>query len=390
MAQPERIADLFRKLMNNACSPGELDEILDWLQSPENQHAAKQLIAHEFSSQPESLDTDDIRQRLDTRLQAILREPVKRRIQPYWWWAAAAVVIAFVARTALLVPQKVEKPTASTVKLKYPEPQPGKNGAILTLADGRSLVLDSMANGLVASQGSTNITLNNGKVFYGINKDDQSAISTGMNTLSTPRGRQYQLELQDGTKVWLNAASSITYPTVFNSKERMVKVTGEVYFEVAKNKAAPFKVELADKTIIEVLGTHFNINSYDTENSFNTTLLEGSVRITTLMGGPVLMKPGEQVQVNGKGVKLVRNIDLEKVMAWKNGLFSFSDANLETVMRQLSRWYDVDVLYEGPVPDVEFNGEIDRNLTLSQVLNGLSATRINYKIKNEKTIVILP
>jgi ferric-dicitrate binding protein FerR (iron transport regulator) len=170
----------------------------------------------------------------------------------------------------------------------------------------------------------------------------------------------------------------------------MVKVTGEVYFEVAKNKAVPFKVELANKTQIEVLGTHFNINSYDTETSFNTTLLEGSVRVRTLTGGSVLMKPGEQAQVNDKGVKLVRNIDLENVMAWKNGLFSFSDANLETVMRQLSRWYDVDVVYEGPIPEVEFNGEIDRNLTLSQVLNGLSATRINYKIKNEKTIVIIP
>jgi ferric-dicitrate binding protein FerR (iron transport regulator) len=376
--------------MNNTCSPEELDEILSWLQSTENQHYAKQLIAQGFSSQPGSLDTDDIRQRLDTRLQDILRRPGKRRIQTYWRWAAAAVVIAFVAKTALLRPKKVEKPAAPTVKLKYPEPPPGKNGAILTLADGRSLVLDSMADGLVASQGSTNITLNNGKVFYGVNKDDRSAISTGMNTLSTPRGRQYQLELQDGTKVWLNAASSITYPTVFNSKKRMVKVTGEAYFEVAKNNAAPFTVELADKTKIEVLGTHFNINSYDTENSFNTTLLEGSVRIRTLMGSPVLMKPGEQVQVNGKGVKLVRNIDLENVMAWKNGLFSFSDANLATVMRQLSRWYDLDVVYEGPIPDVQFNGEIDRNLTLSQVLNGLSATRIKYKIKNEKTIVILP
>lgn len=376
--------------MNNACSPQELDELLAWLQLPENQHSAKQLIAQEFSSQPELVDTDDIRQRLDSRLQDILRQPVKRSIQPYWWWAAAAVVVAFLATFALLRPNKVEKPTASAEKFQYPEPQPGKNGAILTLADGRNMVLDSMPDGLVASQGNTNITLNNGKVFYGSNTDDKSAVSTGMNTLSTPRGRQYQLELQDGTKVWLNAASSITYPTVFDTKERMVKVTGEVYFEVAKNKAVPFKVELADKTQIEVLGTHFNINSYDTESSFNTTLLEGSVRIRTLMGGPVLMKPGEQVQVNGKGVKLVRNIDLENVMAWKNGLFSFSDANLETVMRQLSRWYDVDVLYEGPIPDVEFNGEIDRSLTLSQVLNGLSATRINYKIKNEKTIVIIP
>jgi transmembrane sensor len=389
VAEIEHIADLFRKMMNNRCSPQELDELLIWMQSPENQHAAKQLIAQEFSSQPELQDTDGIRQRLDSRLQDILRQPVKR-IQPYWWWAAAAVVIAFVALFALPEPHKVEKPTASSEKLQYPEPQPGKNGAILRLADGRSLVLDSMPDGVVAHQGNINITLNNGKVFYGSNKDDQSAASSGMNTLSTPRGRQYQLELQDGTKVWLNAASSITYPTVFDSKERMVKVTGEVYFEVAKNKTVPFRVELANKTQIEVLGTHFNINSYDTESSFNTTLLEGSVRVRTLMGGSVLMKPGEQAQVNDKGVKLVRNIDLENVMAWKNGLFSFSDANLETVMRQLSRWYDVDVLYEGPIPDVVFNGEIDRSLTLSQVLNGLSATRINYKIKNEKAIVIIP
>lgn len=375
--------------MNNTCSPSELDEILDWLQAPENQDAAKRLIAQEFNKQPELPDIDDIRQRLDDRLQHILQQPVKRKIQPYWWWAAAAVVLAFVARTVLLMPHKIEPPTTSTVQVTYPEPQPGKNGAILTLADGRSLVLDSMADGLVANQGNTNITLINGKVFYGINKNDPSAVPIGINTLSTPRGRQYQLQLQDGTKVWLNAASSITYPTVFNSRERTVKVTGEVYFEVAKNKT-PFRVELADQTKVDVLGTHFNINSYDTENSFNTTLLEGAVRITTLKSGSVVMKPGEQVQVNSHGVKLVKNVNLEHVMAWKNGLFSFSDANLETVMHQLSRWYDVDVLFEGPVPHVEFNGEIDRNLTLSQVLNGLSATRINYKFRNEKTIVILP
>jgi Fe2+-dicitrate sensor, membrane component len=389
VAQTERITDLFRKLINNTCSPGELDEILDWLQSPENQEAAKQLIAQEFSSRPELPDSDTIRERLDNRLQDILRPPVRRSIAPYWWWAAAAVVIAFVARTVLLAPQQVEPSAQQTVQLTYSDPQPGKNGAILTLADGRSLVLDSMADGLVASQGNTHITLNNGRVLYGINKDG-SSIPAGMNTLRTPRGRQYQLQLHDGTKVWLNAASSITYPTVFNSKERTVKVTGEVYFEVVKNKAAPFKVELADKTKVEVLGTHFNINAYDTESSFNTTLLEGAVRIRTKNGSPVLMKPGEQVQVHGQEVKLVKNVNLEHVMAWKNGLFSFADANLETVMRQLSRWYDVDVMFEGPVPHIEFNGEIDRNLTLSQVLNGLSATRINYKIKDEKTIVILP
>jgi transmembrane sensor len=377
--------------MNNACSPQELDELLTWLQLPDNQPYAEQLIAQEFSSQPALPDADTIRQRLDSRLQYILRQPaVKRKISPYWWWSAAAIFIAVVAGFVLLAPHKAKKPAAPVVKLTSPEPQPGKNGAILMLADGRTLVLDSMPDGVVASQGNTNITLNNGKVFYGDHKNDRSAASTGMNTLSTPRGRQYQLELQDGTKVWLNAASSITYPTAFNSKERVVKVTGEIYFEVAKNKAVPFKVELADKKQIEVLGTHFNINAYDNESSFNTTLLEGSVRIRTPVSGPVLLKPGEQAQVNGKGVKLVRNVDLDNVIAWKNGFFSFSDANLETVMRQFSRWYDLDVIYEGPITNVEFNGEIDRNLTLSQVLDGLSATRINYKFKNEKTIVIIP
>lgn len=376
--------------MNNSCSPQELDELLSWLQLPDNQHSAERLIAQEVFSQPDLPDTDGIRQRLDSRLQEILRQPaIKRRIQPYWWWAAAAIFTAFVAGSALLWPDKAEKPAVSVVKLPSPELQPGKNGAILTLADGRNLVLDSMPDGLVASQGNTNITLTNGKVLYGNSKDDKPAVPTGMNTLNTPRGRQYQLELQDGTKVWLNAASSITYPTVFDSKERIVKVSGEIYFEVAKNKV-PFKVELANKTQIEVLGTHFNVNAYDNESSFNTTLLEGSVRIRTPMGGSVLMKPGEQAQVNDKGVKLVRNIDLDNVMAWKNGLFSFTDAKLETVMRQLSRWYNVDVRYEGKVPDVEFTGEIDKSLSLSQVLKGLTTTRINYRIENGNTIIILP
>jgi transmembrane sensor len=375
--------------MKDECSPQEVDELLSWLHAPENKTAAEQIILQQASSPVRLQDTDDIRERLEARLHNILRKPQpksERRIQSYWWMAAA--VLVFIVAGLVLWPGEPEKISPPVVKARVSEPQPGKTGAILTLADGRELVLDSMPDGFVANQGNTHITLRNGKLSYGNNGEDDKAIA--MNTITTPRGRQYQLELQDGTRVWLNAASSITYPAIFNGADRVVKVTGEAYFEVAKNKKQPFRVILANNTEIEVLGTHFNVDAYADEASINTTLLEGSVKVRSLIQGPVIMKPGEQVQVNGKDLKLLKNVDLDNVMAWKNGLFSFAGAKLETVMRQLSRWYDVDVRYEGKMPEVEFDGEIDKGLSLSQVLKGLTTTRINYRIENGNTIVILP
>jgi len=208
--------------------------------------------------------------------------------------------------------------------------------------------------------------------------------------MSTPKGGQYQLTLQDGTKVWLNAASSITYPAAFVDRMRRVKVKGEVYFEVAKNKTKPFIVDIDGGSSVEVLGTSFNINAYSDEDNSRTTLLEGSVRVVGPGSNSVMLKPGQQAVVgSGTGVSMRSDIDTEEVMAWKDGYFEFDGASLETVLRQLARWYDVEIDYGGHVPAKTFIGEIPRDASLSVVLNVLEKTGVHFRIQG-RNIVVLP
>lgn len=262
----------------------------------------------------------------------------------------------------------------------------GSNKATLRLADGNIIILENKDNGKTVTELSRIAT---GAGVLGENsaasKMRPSAQPTraneanAFNSITTPKGGQYRLVLPDGSKVWLNAASSITYPTAFSGNERTVSITGEAYFEVSQNAHKPFSVKTY-KDKIMVLGTSFNINSYTDEPGVKTTLLEGSVKI-----GNKILKPSE-AYINGEIVPTNSQQDL----AWKNGWFSFNQADLPTVMRQLSRWYNVEVEYAGAIPDRKFNGEIGRQLTLTQVLNGLTATSIKYKIENGNKIIILP
>ncbi len=198
------------------------------------------------------------------------------------------------------------------------------------------------------------------------------------NTISTPKGRQFTLQLPDGSKVWLNAASSLRYPVAFAGAERKVEITGEAYFEVAKNKKMPFKVSINNKTTVEVLGTHFNVNAYNDEETIKTTLLEGVVKVSHEKQTQ-LLQPGEQASVSQPSQKsqsiTVQTTDVDAAVAWKNGTFSFTNASLETVMRQLARWYDIEVEFVGAVPGGAFSGEIDRALSLDQVLKGLTKNK---------------
>jgi len=198
------------------------------------------------------------------------------------------------------------------------------------------------------------------------------------------------LTLPDGTRVWLNAASSLTYPTSFSGNERRVSVTGEAYFEVAHNQQLPFRVSVNNRTTIEVLGTHFNVNAYSDEASISTTLLEGKVKV---MAGKKfqMLSPGQQAQVSASmDLRWNKNADLRETIAWKNGAFSFNQADLPTVLRQLSRWYNIQVEYLGKIPEAKFTGEIGRSLTLDQVLKGLAKTRINYRIETGNKLLIMP
>lgn len=312
-----------------------------------------------------------------------------------FYWSSVAALLLLTAGTLVWHFRKQENPPIIAVSPLH-DALPGKSGAVLTLADGRQVVLDSAGNGVIATQNGTKVLLKSGQLVY--DATEKTATATVYNTMTTPKGRQYQVILPDGTKVWLNAASRLTYPTAFIGSERKVSITGEAYFEVKHNAKMPFKVTVNGNTEVEVLGTHFNINAYSDEANIKTTLLEGSVKVSAAghsslitSNSSLVLRPGQQADVKPDGaLRIVNNADVEQVVAWKNGLFSFRDADIETVMRQLARWYNVEVRYEGNLPKREFNGEMGQTLTLDQVLKGLTKTRVHYRIENGNQLIILP
>lgn len=311
----------------------------------------------------------------------------KRRHWPTF--AIAASILFFLSwGIVFLMLHRQQQPLAlnKPVKVKS-DAAPGGNKAIITLSNGSTIVLTGAKNGTLASQG--NMVINktaDGLISYADSKENASLKSLVYNTASTPRGGQYQFVLADGTKVWLNSASSIKYPVQFIGNERKVELTGEAYFEVAHDAKKPFRVVSNGQTV-EVLGTHFNVNAYGDEGQVKTTLLEGSVKVSS-QNINTIIKPGEQAQFDNGKIN-VKNVDVDEVVAWKNGFFYFEDNNIQEVMRQLARWYDVDIKYEGKLPSREFSGEISRNVNASQILDILSFKKIHYKIEG-KTIVVMP
>ncbi|QEH39542.1 FecR family protein [Chitinophaga sp. XS-30] len=291
------------------------------------------------------------------------------------WMAAAVVLVLAIAGVHLLLRRS---PVPQPVAVQQQDVLPGSSRAMLTLADGTEVPLDSAGSQVIAP----GIIRQGGQLQYGTTNT-----VTSYNTLTTPRGGQFRLTLPDGTKVWLNAASSLRYPTAFSGRERKVEVTGEAYFEVTRNASSPFRVTAGAGTTVEVLGTKFNINAYTNENSLNTTLLEGAVRVSA-GGRSATLKPGEQAQVLPSGeIGVVADINLDATVAWKNELFNFRDADIHTVMRQLERWYDVEVEFAAGIPERRFQGEIQRNLPLSDVLEGLKNTGIRFSIEGRKIVV---
>jgi len=310
--------------------------------------------------------------------------PLRRR----WGWAAAAaaLILIFSGTYFIYKNRDIGSPRLAIVPVKTDVP-PGGNKAVLTLANGSKIILDSAANGTLARQGNTKIIkTDSGRLIYTAAKEKPIEIS--YNTLSTPRGGQFQLILPDGTKVWLNSASTITYPTAFTGNNRSISISGEAYLEVAHNMAKPFIVSVAGQQVL-VLGTHFNINSYPEEATTRTTLLEGSVRITK-NGRHVLLKPGQQgVTANDPGtpIEVSSGVDLDNVMAWKNGIFEFNNLDFKSIMRQVSRWYDVDVQYSADPGLASFGGGISKQLTLLQVLHLLEGSGLHLTL-DHKTIIV--
>jgi ferric-dicitrate binding protein FerR (iron transport regulator) len=304
--------------------------------------------------------------------------------------AAAAVILLLLSGLWFFTNNRQHEKPAIAQTQKIEDIAPGGNKAILMLADGTKLVLDSASNGAITKQGNvTVIKMDDGQLSYNASTSTSASILT-YNTITTPRGGQYQVVLSDGTKVWLNAASSLRFPTAFVGNDRRVELRGEGYFEVAHNAKKPFYVGVGEMNV-QVLGTHFNINSYTDEDAIKTTLLEGSVKVTKGVNS-VTIKAGEQVVVNetDNHLAIKEAVNLNDVIAWKNGFFSFRHSYIKEIVKQLSRWYNIEVYYKGDIKNQEFTGKIDRTLSLNQVLKILEKTGVRFQLEEGRKLTILP
>ena len=457
----QTVITLISKHVSGNITAAEEQELMQWLKNVEEQEFSEMMNAARQHLPPEyalaSPLTDEFAQRLEQRIddmEAKEQDPYVYEIRRVhrihflrtaWFRYAAAIIILFGVSTYIFINNQEEKPSVTQtnpVPVKN-DVAPGGNRATLTLADGSTINLDQAAKGELARENNaTIIKTGDGQIKY--DADVKLGDKILFNTMATPRGGQFQLTLPDGSQVWLNAESSITYPTAFAEKERKVTITGEAYFEIAKDKTKPFIVAVSPaggndplrrtispggrndsqkrtispaggndsqkRTIspagggvreangggleIEVLGTHFNVNTYKEESTKNITLIEGSVRLTSHASRlsnvhTLTLTPGQQGQLDPRNNKLslAVNPDIEQVMAWKNGIFNFNEMSMERAMQQLARWYDVEIVYEKGIPQQELFGEIDRNITLNDVLAGLQGIVATYRLEGRKVHV---
>jgi transmembrane sensor len=302
------------------------------------------------------------------------------------WSVAASLLIGVIVTDVIHKTGPAASP-AMVAKRAGVSVLPGRNTATVTLANGQQISLDSAGKGQLAIEGNTRlIKAGSGSLSYIAAKGSNPARES-YNILTTPRAAQYQLTLPDGSRVWLNNVSSLRYPTSFQGMERTVELTGEAYFEIARDAVRPFIVKVRDEAV-EVLGTSFNIMAYPEEGGTQTTLLTGAVRVKT-SETVVQLKPDEQSQVNAAGgLKILKGVPSEDIVSWKNGFFSFGRASFANMMRQLARWYDVEVIYQGKAPDMEFGGKLDRSLPLNELLKFLDKNQIHFRLEGRKLIVL--
>ncbi|KAA2245460.1 FecR family protein [Chitinophaga agrisoli] len=403
MSIEQRLAYLVGQVAQQAATTEELQELSELINADQTGHTAREvelLLQKDLpAATPDYNETywDQVASRIlaaDHPQQMPVGKIVPMRSRRPWMAAAIAVGLLLLASGVYW--QLRKQPAAPTVAVtQTPAPAndvaPGGNKAVLVLADGTEVPLDSTGSGTLAQQGDTRITKPAaGQLLY-----SQAGNTTGnirYNTLRTPRGGQFQVTLPDGTRVWLNAASTLRYPTAFNGRTRLVQLKGEAYFEVAANAAKPFKVNVltsqSDSMEVAVLGTHFNIMAYDDEALVKTTLLEGAVQVSS-GNSHKRLSSGQGASLNKQDYTLALhdNVNTEEAVAWKNGFIQLEGNDIQSAMRLIARWYDVEVVYKAPVP-AHFRGIIPRNVPVSQVLKMMELTgEVHFEIKGKQLIV---
>jgi ferric-dicitrate binding protein FerR (iron transport regulator) len=403
----ERLRYLYEQFVNNLATSEELAEFWRLMDGLKEDDPLKEIIFYEYGKRMETMSgypMPDWDQSLHSILKAGSRYnaralPILDRKRFYW---AAAVLVGIIVSAGSYFISRHYKVAGSTLTGDAAQNYtndiaPGRNGAILTLSDGSTVNLDTAHAGMLAVQGKTTLTTDNGIIRY--KKAGATGAAPLYNMVSTPRGRQYKMVLSDGSKVWLNAASSIRYPAVFEGEQRKVQITGEAYFEIEPSYSGtakqriPFIVQFTTPSgysgEVNVLGTHFNVNAYADETITKATLIEGSIMLSLDNTESSVIKPGQQANIGQNGrIKVDPDVDTDAVMAWKNGFFSFSNTDMATLMRQISRWYDVEIEYAGAVPDRKFGGEISRSANASQVLKIMEESKVFFRIDGKKIIVL--
>ena len=413
LSSDKRYQELAEKWLNHTITSEEIEEFSRWYNANQDDEV---FLPKKFAG-----NEQELKKRILSAVNDSITEPAPRSVYSTQKWYAAAALILVVFSVGFYFYQDSVKPEQSVAiepvsKIETnasPKMQPqlqeeekevfsvkadiaaGEDKAILTLGDGSQIILDDAKNGVLANQGGNSILkAAEGELIYSFINDevpnqltDSKANSPIYNTIETPKGGKFQVKLPDGSKVWLNAASSLRFPTVFRGNKREVELKGEAYFEVAHDSSKVFQVN-ARNQVVQVLGTHFNINAYQDEPTVNTTLLEGSVRVSDLRNHiSQLLKPGEQSKLSEQ-IEVINMKNSNEAVAWKDGYFQFDEADIKTVMRQIERWYDVSIVYEGDLPAYKFGGEIERSLSLLQVLKILEKTKIHFRLEGREVIVM--
>lgn len=379
------LALLARKYLDHSATDAEARALHQWYDKVDETE-----IEFIFTS---SLQTpDQFGEQMLTGLQEMINREKHRKVVKINWWRAAAILVLVAGglMAFLLINNQTGKNGKSEIVNNTPsgDVAPGRDGAILTLSDNRKIVLDDADNGNLTQEGDVQIIKNGSEITYAFNNTTASK-EIQYNTVSTPRGRQFKVVLPDGTSAVLDAASSVYFPTAFIGNERKVKVTGQVYFEVTADKTKPFIVQNNDMEIA-VLGTAFNVNTYNDDDAGSVTLLHGSVKVRKgNAADATVLIPGQQARINNNGkIEVMKSVDMDEVMAWKDGAFQFNETGLSKVMAQLARWYDVDVEMRITGGERFFNGRISRNINLSQVLEILRLSDVNFRLEGKKLIVL--